>query len=64
MDIVIKSMNRRPWLGFICICSLSLQIVGDAFVKCINRSSKSVYEGILDAVSETESDILVMGISG
>ena len=39
-------------------------MVGQTSVKCIDRTSKAVYEGILDAVTESDSDVLVMGISG
>ena len=41
-----------------------MQVVGQTFVKCIDRTSKAVYEGILDTVIDTDSDVLVMGISG
>eukprot|EP00798_Chlamydomonas_sp_ICE-L_P013860 gene13860-19783_t len=40
------------------------KIAGKAFVKTIDRTNTTVPVGILDAVSETASDVLVLGISG
>lgn len=33
-------------------------------MRCIDRTSKAVYEGILDAMTELEADVLVLGIAG
>lgn len=40
------------------------KIPGKAMVKTIDRMSSTVPEGILDAITETESNVLVLGISG
>ncbi|GFH07351.1 uncharacterized protein HaLaN_02138 [Haematococcus lacustris] len=39
-------------------------VPGKCFVRCIDRLQQTVPEGILEAVRESGSDILAMGISG
>lgn len=39
-------------------------VTGTTAVRCIDRMTMSIPEGILDAVHDTDSDVLVMGISG
>lgn len=41
-----------------------VQVLGQTFVKCIDRSNTTVPEGIMEAARETDTDVLVMGISG
>uniref|UniRef100_A0A7S0QZT8 UspA domain-containing protein n=1 Tax=Chlamydomonas leiostraca TaxID=1034604 RepID=A0A7S0QZT8_9CHLO len=39
-------------------------VTGTTTVKCIDRLKMSIPEGVLEAVADTDSDVLVMGISG
>ena len=47
-----------------CVLPWRCQVAGGVHVKCVDRLTTNIPEGIAEAVTELGCDVLVMGISG